>query len=105
MAKKGKLSTPDWVLEGYDSEEDYNKAKGIKTKKNEKTFKIKVCPKCGSDEIKLVLSNLDSEESTNTGKEWECKKCKWHGEKVNEKELTEEEFMKYLDEKDSKEEK
>ena len=28
MAKKEKLKTPNWVLEGYDSEEAYDKAKG-----------------------------------------------------------------------------
>jgi len=30
---------------------------------------------------------------------WECKKCKWSGKDINEKELSENEFMKYLDEK------
>ena len=33
MAKKEKLKTPEWILGGYDSEEDYNKAKGITSKK------------------------------------------------------------------------
>jgi len=28
---KNKLATPAWILEGFDSEEDYNKAKGKKT--------------------------------------------------------------------------
>jgi hypothetical protein len=98
MAKKNKLATPEWILEGYDSEEDYNKAKGLDKKKKEgKTFKIKECPKCGSDDIGLVLSNSDAEEGG--GKEWECHKCKWKGSKVNEKELSEDEFMQYLDEK------
>ncbi len=98
MAKKKKLATPEWILEGYDSPEAYAKAKGVDTKKKSgKTFKIKECPKCGSDEVGLVLSNLDSEEGG--GKEWECRKCKWTGKNINEKELTEEEFMKYLDEK------
>ena len=30
MAKE-KLATPDWILEGFDSEEEYNKSKGINT--------------------------------------------------------------------------
>ncbi|MEJ2267778.1 MAG: hypothetical protein P8X70_01745, partial [Nanoarchaeota archaeon] len=61
MAKKKKLSTPAWILEGYDSPEEYNKAKGIDTKKKKgKTFRIRECPKCGSDDVGLVLSNSDS---------------------------------------------
>ena len=100
MAKKGKLATPDWILEGYDSEADYNKAKGLdKKKKDEKTFKIRECPKCKSDDVGIVLSGSDSEEESNTGREWECHKCKWHGTNIIEKELTEDELMKYMDEK------
>jgi hypothetical protein len=96
--KKAKLSTPTWILEGFDSEADYNKSKGITEEKKEgKVFKIKECPKCGSDEIGLVLSNSDSEEGG--GKEWQCRKCNWTGSEVVEKELTEDEFMKYLDDK------
>jgi len=95
MAKKSKLKTPDWVLEGFDSEEEYNKSKGIKSKKQGKTFKIKFCPKCNSDEVSVLLTGEEGKGSSG----WECKKCKWNGLDVNEKELTEDEFMKYLDEK------
>lgn len=98
MTKKKKLTTPEWILEGYDSPAEYNKAKGINTKKKKnKTFRIRECPKCGSDDVGLVLSNSDVEEGG--GKEWECHKCKWKGNSVDEKELSEEEFMKYLDDK------
>lgn len=99
--KKSKLATPEWILEGYSSPAEYEKAKGIsgKNKKAGKVFKIRECPKCGSDEVGVVLSGSDSEEESNTGKQWECRKCKWKGENVVEKELTEDEFMKYLDEK------
>ena len=98
MAKKGKLSTPEWITEGFDSKADWEKKHGISSeKKKGKTFKIRECPECGSDDVGLVLSNSDAEEGG--GKEWECHKCKWVGGKVNEKELTEDEFMKYLDEK------
>jgi hypothetical protein len=104
MAAKSKLKTPDWILEGYDSPAAYAKAKGGKAageKKEEKVkkVKIKVCPKCGSYDVGVALSNLDFEEESNTGKQWECKKCKWKGENIKEKELSEDEFMKYLDEK------
>lgn len=103
MAKKGKLATPEWILEGYDSEDDYNKAKGLdKSKKAEKTFKIRECPKCGSDDVGIVLSGSDSEEDTSTGKEWECHKCKWQGSNIKEQELTEDELMAYMDKKGEK---
>jgi len=127
MPKKEKMKTPDWIIKGYDSKADYEKArqkaeplasssesqtKGIKSeKKTAKTFKIRECPKCGSDDVGLVLSNkydkgeerlesgIPSGSSESQAKEWECHKCKWKGKDINEKELTEDEFMKYLDEK------
>ena len=100
MPKKNKLKTPEWILEGYDSFKDYQKAKGISEKKKQgKIFKIKECPKCKSDDVGVVLSGKDSEEESNTGKEWECRKCKWKGKDIITKELTEDEMMKYLDEK------
>ena len=94
---KNKLSTPAWVLKGYNSKEEYEKSNGIKkkTKKEGKTFRIRICPKCGSDDVAVVLTG---EEGKGTG-EWECKKCKWQGKNIVEKELTEDEFMKFLDEK------
>ncbi len=95
---RGKLSTPDWIKEGYDSPAEYNKAKGISTKKKVgRTFKVRRCAKCNSDDVGLVLSQRDSEEGG--GKEWECRKCKWAGIDIKEDELNEDEFMKYLDEK------
>lgn len=95
MAKKSKLKTPDWILEGYNSEEEYNKKKGIKKDKSGKTFKIKLCPKCGSDKVNVLLTG---EEGNGKG-EWECKKCKWFGKNVKEKTLGEDNLMKYLDER------
>lgn len=96
MAKKSKLKTPEWITEGYDSPEDYNKAKGIKKeKKTGKTFKVRQCPECGSDDVGVVLTGEEGKGS----KGWECHKCNWKGVDVEEKEFTEEEFMKYLDEK------
>jgi len=90
MAKK-KLSTPAWILEGYDSPAEYNKAKGIvKEKKSEKTFNIRECPKCKSDDVGVVIGENGI---------WQCHKCKWKGMDVIEKELTEDELMKHLDEK------
>ena len=94
------MKTPEWILEGYDSKADWEKVKGIVSeKKIGKNFKVRECPKCKGDDIAIVLSGSDSEESTNTGRVWECRECKWKGSKINERELTEEEFMKYLDEK------
>jgi len=124
MGKKSKLATPDWIIEGYDSKAEYEKAKGIKNeKKSGKTsqeseilgstepraaptrrqlkssvgFKIRECPKCGSDDVGIVLSNSDAEDASGTGKEWECRKCKWKGSDIIKKDLTEEELMDYMD--------
>ena len=97
MAKKSKLKTPEWILQGYESEEDYDRKKGIKTKKagTGKTFNIRLCPKCGNDNVNVLLTGEEGKKADN----WECKKCRWQGREVKEKELTEDEFMKYLDEK------
>ena len=93
---KNKLSTPAWVLEGYDSEEDYNKSKGIfKTKTSGKIFKIRKCPKCNSDDVAVVIGGEEGKGS----KGWQCKKCGWKGINVQKQELNEEEMMKYLDAK------
>ena len=94
---KSKMKTPDWILEGFDSEADYDKSKGIKKKKTKegKTFKIRKCPKCGSGEVSVVLGFDEGKGNV----EWECKKCGWVGKNANEEELSEEGFMKYLDEK------
>jgi len=95
MTKESKLKTPSWIMEGYDSEDGYNKAKGIGKKKKGKIFKIRRCPKCNSDAVGVVLGGEEGKGS----KGWECHKCLWSGKSINEKELTEDEFMKYLDEK------
>lgn len=91
MAKE-KLKTPDWIVEGYDSPKEYDKTKGVNKKKNEKTFNIRKCPKCDSDVIGVIVGKESKGE-------WECYKCKWKGKDVKKKELNEDEFMKYLDEK------
>jgi ribosomal protein L37AE/L43A len=106
---KSKLATPDWIREGFDSKADWEKSHGGgKKKKNteEKTFKVKKCPKCGSYNVNVVLSeqegsddDKDLESSKKVVGEWECKKCGWTGKNIEEDELTEDEFMKYLDEK------
>ncbi|PIN89879.1 hypothetical protein COU57_04975 [Candidatus Pacearchaeota archaeon CG10_big_fil_rev_8_21_14_0_10_32_14] len=114
----GKINTPEWILEGYDSPTAWKKAKGIKSEKaakpkngakenskkdkssskKEKTYKIKICPKCKSDEVVVVLTG---EEGKNSG-DWECHKCKWEGRNIDEKELNEDEFMAYVDRKEKK---
>ena len=79
--KKSKIQTPDWVLKGEDAP---------KEKKKGKTFKVRECPECNSDDVGVVIGEVGV---------WECRKCNWKGSNVNEKEFTEDEFMKYLDEK------
>ena len=87
MAKRSKIKTPDWILKG-DGSVNSKKKKG-------KTFKVRECPKCGSDEVGVVITG---EEGKSAG-QWECRKCEWSGSDIEEKELNEDEFMKYLDEK------
>lgn len=95
MVKKSKLKTPEWITEGYNSEEEYNKVKGIGKKKSGKTFKIRKCPKCHGDNVGVILGGEEGKGS----KGWECHKCLWSGKNIQEEELTEDEFMRYLDEK------
>ncbi|MEK6833434.1 MAG: hypothetical protein AABY32_05280 [Nanoarchaeota archaeon] len=83
---KSKLKTPDWILKG---KEKPNK------QKEGKTFKIRECPKCKSDEVKVLLTG---EERKNRG-EWECRKCGWTGKNIVERELGEDELMEHLDKK------
>ena len=82
----GKLTTPDWLLKG---------GKKPAKKKEKRTFKIRKCPKCGSDKVSVVLGQEEGKGNS----EWQCKKCKWIGENIKGQELNEEEFMKYLDER------
>lgn len=90
----GKIATPAWILEGYNSPAEYNKAKGIKKeKKPSKSYKIKVCPECDSSEVRVILG---MEEGKGTG-EWECRKCGWTGLDVVDKTLSEEEFMEHIE--------
>ena len=91
----GKLTTPDWIKEGYDSPEEYAKSHGkpVKKKSGGKTFKVRRCPKCGSNDVHVVLTG----EEGKSAKEWECKKCKWRGKNIDETEMNEDEFMEYSD--------
>ena len=86
----GKLETPEWIREGYDSKADWEKAHGMKGKKpNPNGHKVKVCPNCKSTQIKIVLGQEEGRKS-----EWECLKCKWKGREPEEKIVSEEEFLK-----------
>jgi Zn ribbon nucleic-acid-binding protein len=58
----------------------------------EKTFKVKLCPKCKSDEITVVIGGQMGM--------WECRGCGFRGPSFPEKEMTEEEYFDYLDKKD-----
>ncbi len=78
MPKKSKITTPDWVLKGE---------KPPAKNKAEKTFKIRECPKCKSDNVVVVLTGEEgsdedellatsSKRGQGKGKgEWECRKC------------------------------
>ncbi|MFH1889937.1 MAG: hypothetical protein ABIJ58_03620 [Nanoarchaeota archaeon] len=92
---KGKLSTPDWIKEGFDSKADWEKAQGKKSssKKAGKTFKVKVCPKCDGNDVKVVIDGKEN----GSAKDWECKSCSWTGKGVKEKEMNEDEFIEYIE--------
>ncbi len=90
----GKVKTPDWILEGFDSLEAYNKAKGKKAeKKSSKTFKIKKCPACASTNVGVVLGEVGM---------WRCNDCGFKGTEIIEEEVSEEEFLNYLDKQEKK---
>ena len=126
MAKKKKgIQTPEWLKQGYDSPEAYKKAVGTEaskgseskdlgkkesksdkkntksktsSKKSGKTFKIRKCPSCSSDDVAVVVGEDKKDE-------WKCNKCGWQGKNIIKEELSEEELLKYLDELESKIEK
>ena len=63
-----------------------------KKEKKEKKFKVKLGPKCSSDEVSIAVG---SKVGT-----WECKKCGYKGTDFINKEMTEEEYFDYLDSKE-----
>ncbi len=98
---KEKMKTPDWILEGYDSKTDWERqknkfstsskqSKDSSTKAKNKTFKIRKCPKCDSEDVKVVIGENGI---------WKCRKCGWEGEDIKQKKLTEDEFIKLMEEK------
>lgn len=95
----GKLETPEWIREGYDSKAEWEKKKGIKSSKTKgKTYKVKKCPNCGSTAVSVVLVGEEGKRADN----WECKSCKWRGRGIEEKELTEDEFLEHLERMEGK---
>lgn len=91
----GKLSTPDWIREGFDSKADWEaaqgkKASGAKSKGSGKLYKVKKCPKCGSTDVHVVLVGKEGQKADN----WECGKCGWKGKDVKIEEVNEGEFLK-----------
>jgi len=92
----GKLSTPDWIREGFDSKADWEKAHGKKesqtqkgTKKG-KMYKVRKCPKCGSSDVSVVLVGEEGKKAD----KWQCGKCKWVGRDINIEEISEDDFLK-----------
>ena len=53
----GKLATPEWILKGSKSKEEWERKTGKKAggKKEGKSYKVKACPKCGSKDVSVVL--------------------------------------------------
>ncbi len=89
----GKLSTPDWIREGFDSKADWEKAHHAGTdnkSKKGKMFKVRKCPKCGSTNVSVVLVGEEGKKAD----KWQCEKCKWVGRDIEIEEIPEEEFLK-----------
>lgn len=88
----GKLSTPDWIREGFDSKADWEKAHGkeFNNANKGKMFRIRKCPKCGSADVHVVLVGEEGKRADN----WECGKCGWKGKDVKIYEISEEELLK-----------
>ena len=88
----GKLTTPDWILKGKKSRPSVAslKKKPTEKKKEGKKYKVKKCPKCGSTEVHIVLVGEEGKKPEN----WECRACKWKGRNIEEKEMSEDEFLK-----------
>ena len=86
------------------SEKNRKNKTGKEKKKSGKTFNIRECPKCGSDEVAIVVKgefdDEDSEKDDSKSVMWECKKCKWKGTDVVKKELTEDELLEYMEGKE-----
>jgi len=97
MAKKGKLETPTWIIEGYDSKADYEKAKGLsktkKAKKKEGEFRVKICPNCKGSDVNVVIGEVGM---------WKCKKCEWKGSDIDEKSVSEDEYLELIEKMDGK---
>ena len=97
MAKKGKLETPTWIIEGYDSKADYEKAKGLgktkKAKKKEGEFRIKICHDCKGSDVNVVIGEVGM---------WKCKKCEWKGSDIDEKSVSEDEYLELIEKMDGK---
>ena len=92
--KKPKIQTPEWVLKGYNSEKEYLGKTGKKKPSSGKTYKIRKCPKCKSRDVFVLLG---AEEGKGKG-EWECRKCKWKGKDIIEEEVSEDDFLKHMEE-------
>lgn len=91
------LKTPDWIKEGFDSKSDWEKAQGKNpSKKKGKTFKIRRCPNCKSENVKVIVEK-------ETKGDWECKECNWQGQNPEIKELNEDEFLEHLEKQEGAE--
>ena len=61
------------------------------SKTKEKKFVLKLCPKCNSDDVGVVIGGQMGM--------WECRKCGFRGPSLLEKEMNEDEYFEYLDNK------
>jgi len=79
--KKSKLKTPDWILKGEEKPKDKNKSK---------KFVIKFCSRCESRDVGVVIGGQIGM--------WECHKCGHRAPGFPEIEISEDEFLKMVEE-------
>ena len=94
----GKLSTPEWIIKGYKSKDEWERKTGKKPegKKTGKVYRVKKCPKCGNRGVNVITGN----EEGKGVKGWECKKCKWNGKEPSDEEISEDEFLEMMEAKE-----
>ena len=66
------------------AESKKTKSKG----KTERELNVKICPKCKSRDVEVVIGEVGM---------WECKRCKWKGTDIGEEVVSEEEYFKIIE--------
>lgn len=55
-----------------------------------KKYKLKKCPKCGSNSVSVVIGEIGL---------WQCMSCTWDGENIETVKVTEKEYLIFSEQK------